>query len=188
VRRLIYVPIIHGPEDLGSRLEDVRRAYLARYGLRAWQQHLKSVEQFWEEVRHSVRRFPQETRKLRIYQDGLPVCGRELELAQQLAVNGSRNHRLIVELVEQGALLTGTEDPELLKREQERSQDAVGLSQPASASRYDALMEQRDRYIAAQIDATLQAEGEVGLLFMGALHRVVERLPKDIEVVRLHGR
>jgi hypothetical protein len=34
----------------------------------------------------------------------------------------------------------------------------------------------------------LQAEGEVGLLFMGALHRVVEYLPKDIEVVRLHGR
>jgi hypothetical protein len=188
VRRLIYVPIIHGPEDLGSRLEDVRKAYLARFGLRAWQQHLKSVEQFWEEVHHGVRRLSQGPSKLRIYQDGLPVCGRELELAQQLAANGSRNHRLIVELVEQGALLTGTEDPELLKREQERSQDAVGLSQPASACRYDTLMEQRDRYIAARIDATLQAEGEVGLLFMGALHRVAGYLPKEIEVVRLHGR
>lgn len=188
MRRLIHAPIIHGPEDLGSSREAVRKAYLARYGLRAWQQHLTRVEQSWEEVRHSVHRLAAQPSRLRIYQDGLPVCGRELELVRQLAENGSRNHRLIVELVEQGARLTGTEDPELLRREQERSRDAVELSLPASAARYDALMEQRDRYIAARIDATLQAEEEVGLLFMGALHRVVEYLPKDIEVVRLPGR
>jgi hypothetical protein len=184
LRKLIHVPIVHGPEDLGAQLEAVRKAYVSRYGVRAWQLHLKSVEQFWNQVRQRLRPLREQAGKLRIYQDGLPVCGRETELVRQVSAQGSQNHRLLVELVEAGAELVGTEDPELLRQEHERTQRATKLNEPASAARYDPLMEVRDRFIAGRIDATL-AESGLGLLFMGALHRVTEKLPKDIRVSRL---
>jgi hypothetical protein len=184
LRKLIHVPIIHGPEDLGTQLEAVRKAYLSRFGARAWLLHLKSVEQFWSEVRRRLRPLREQAGKLRVYQDGLPVCGRETELARQLSAQGSQNHRLLVELVEAGAELVGTEDPELLRQEHQRAGRAERVGEPASAARYDALMQARDLYIASRIDATL-AEAELGLLFMGALHRVIEKLPKDIQAARL---
>lgn len=187
MRKLIHVPIVHGPEDLGTQLEAVRRAYLTRFGVRAWQLHLKSIEQFWNEVRQRLRPLRQQPLRLRVYQDGLPACGREIELVRQLSAQGSQNYRLLAELVEAGAELVGTEDPELLRQEHERASGAALVGESASAARYDALMEARDRYIAARIDATL-AETELGLLFMGALHRVVENLPADIRVTRLGGK
>lgn len=184
MRRLIHVPIVHGPEDLGTQLGAVRKAYVARYGVRAWQVHLKSVEQFWNQLRHRIRPLREQAGKLRIYQDGLPVCGRETELVRQLAAQGSQNHQLLTELVDAGAQLVGTEDPELLRQEHDRANRAGKLDEAASAARYDPLMEARDRYIANRIDATL-AETGLGLLFMGALHRVTEKLPKDIQASRL---
>ncbi|MEK7404223.1 MAG: hypothetical protein AAB225_03870 [Acidobacteriota bacterium] len=187
MRRLVHIPIIHAAEDLGSQIEAVRKAYMARYGIRAWQQHLRVVAQFWSEIRRLVLRFQRPGSLLRIYQDGLPVCERELELARELAGSGSENYRLLADLAGQGAVLMGTEDPDLLRQERRRWQEPASAFQPASSSSYDPLMEQRDRYIAARIDATLGPEPELGLLFIGALHRVTEKLPPGIEVVRLTG-
>jgi hypothetical protein len=184
LRKLIHVPIVHGPEDLGTQLEAVRKAYVSRLGVGAWRQHLMRIEQFWNEVRQRLRPLRAQAQKLRIYQDGLPVCGQETELARQLAAQGSRNHQLLVELVEAGAVLVGTEDPDLLRQEHARAGRAEGVAEAASAARYDDLMEARDRYVARRIDVTL-TEPELGLLFMGALHRVVEKLPSDIQVMRL---
>ncbi len=187
MRRLIHVPIIHSLEDFGSQQEAIRRAYVGRYGIRAWPQHLEGVKQFWKDVRHAVRRLAPTAATLRIYQDGLPVCGREAQLVRELAAQGSENHRLLLALVERGARLMGTEDPDLLRQEHERARNLEALPEAAPTARYDELMERRDHDIAARIDATLQEEPEAGLLFMGALHRVVERLPKDIRVIRLLG-
>jgi pheromone shutdown protein TraB len=44
-----------------------------------------------------------------------------------------------------------------------------------------ALLHRRDRFIAERIGASL-AEGETGLLFMGALHQVARLLPPRIRV------
>lgn len=187
MRRLIHVPIIHSLEDFGSQQEAVRRAYVSRYGIRAWQQHFQGVKQFWKDVRHAARPLARTAATLRIYQDGLPVCSREAELVRELAAQGSENHRLLLELVERGALLMGTEDPDLLRQEHERLRRLETLPETGPGARYDELMERRDEYIAARIDATLGGEPETGLLFMGALHRVVERLPKDVQVSRLPG-
>ncbi|MDA2926036.1 TraB/GumN family protein [Acidobacteria bacterium AH-259-G07] len=132
----------------------------------------------------SLRALPRDGRKIRIYQDGMPVCGQEVELARQLAQKGSANHRLVVDLVERGALLMGTEDPELLCQERGRLKSGANLSQDAAASHYDHLMERRDRYIANRINSTLR-QGELGLVFIGALHRLADKLPEDIEVVQL---
>jgi len=46
-----------------------------------------------------------------------------------------------------------------------------------------AVLEKRDRYIAAQIARTLDP-GETGLIFLGMLHSLVGRLPRDIEILR----
>ena len=187
MRRLIHVPIIHAPEDFGSHLEAVRKAYVSRHGIRGWQQHLRSVKQFWEDVRRLARPLAKTAATLRIYQDGLPVCGREVPLVRELAAQGSENHRLLLELMERGAVVMGTEDPDLLRQEHERCRRLGALLEVAPGAHYDELMERRDSYIAARIDATLGGEPEMGLLFMGALHKVVERLPQDIHLTRLPG-
>jgi len=46
----------------------------------------------------------------------------------------------------------------------------------------DALLAQRDRYIANRIDSTLVA-GESGILFLGMLHSLSTLLAKDIRLV-----
>ena len=48
------------------------------------------------------------------------------------------------------------------------------------------LLKERDLHIAKNIDRSLK-EGDLGILFIGATHRVEENLPKDIEVERLEG-
>ena len=42
----------------------------------------------------------------------------------------------------------------------------------------------RDRFIARTIDETLE-QNETGILFIGAYHNVMKRLPKDITVIEL---
>jgi len=126
---------------------------------------------------------------VRLYQDGLPVCGREAEIVADLAQKGSRNHQLLLRLMAQGAILMGTESGELLLQEYQLARQALTSRTPRAAelaarrrSRGEALLEQRDRFIARRIHETLQ-KGEAGLLFVGMLHAVERFLPKDIKVV-----
>lgn len=182
-RQLICISIIHPPEDLGSQMEATRSEYVARYGHETWQEHVAALEKFWREIRNFLFLLPLDSRTVRIYQDGLPVCGRELEIASELAARGSRNYQLVLDLVQKGARLMGTEDPDLLRKEKERWEESAGkIFQSAAEYGYDDLMAGRDRYIADRIHRTLQ-EGEVGLLFIGALHRVTDKLPADIEMI-----
>ena len=46
------------------------------------------------------------------------------------------------------------------------------------------LLEERDNFIARTIDETLQ-EGDTGILFIGAYHEVLSKLPADIRVVQV---
>jgi pheromone shutdown protein TraB len=52
------------------------------------------------------------------------------------------------------------------------------------ASRAPTLLDERDSYIARRIDTTL-GEGQTGVLFVGAAHRVEKKLPRDIVVRRI---
>lgn len=178
VRKLVQIPVIHTPQDLGSQREAVRREYIARFGREQWGRHLELIAELWNRIGRLVLALPVDFRKVRLYQDGLPECGREQEIVEELAREGSRNHKLLLELVKNGARLMGTEDLSLLMEERERL-----LERRSAAARpgYDALMRRRDEHIASRIDATLK-QGELGLLFMGALHRVTQLLPKDIAV------
>lgn len=187
MRQLISIPMVHTPADLGSQREAARQAYIARYGVQGWRQHLEVVAQLWDRIRQRVLALPVDCTTVRLYQDGLPRCGHERAIVETLAAAGSSNHQLLLELVNRGAILMGTEDPALLVQERDRlRQQCSAQPSPVAGEHplYDTLIAQRDEFIASRIAATL-TEGERGLLFIGALHRVAQRLPEDIAVYSL---
>ena len=175
MRKLFYIPIVHTPEDLGSHLAEVKREYIATYGLPKWREHVEALDDFWRELREILLSLPVDHTKMKLYQDGLPVFGGELELVEQLAEGGNRNYQILSELVKKGATVVGSEDAKLLIEERDE------LIKNGASGSYDSLMERRDEYIAQRIDSTLE-DGETGVLFMGALHRVIDKLPKDIQI------
>ena len=73
MRALIYFPIIHSPQDLGSLSKAARE-------LRSDAQenkYLDAVKQFWEIVATTIEGLELDYSGLKLYQDGLPVCGKE---------------------------------------------------------------------------------------------------------------
>ncbi len=117
MKRVIHIPVVHTLADLGSLGESVRAGYLQRYGAAGWGERQRAVGKFSGDVRRAVEALPLAWPSARIYQDGLPVCGKEEQIVRELAAAGSANHQLVLELVGRGASLVGTEDPELLLRE-----------------------------------------------------------------------
>lgn len=206
-RRLHILPIVHSAADLGSLAEHVRRAAEGRLGPAAVAQREAAIARWWDDVAAWAEKLnpapaasgaaPPEP--LRIYQDGLPICaaegsggsggvGGELRIVEELASAGSRNHAIVLSLLARGAILVGTESPELLVREYELAKAAAaGHADPRHADRARALLERRDRFIAERIAATLPAGAE-GVLFIGALHDPAPMLPPDIEALFPLGR
>lgn len=190
-RRLIWIPIIHAGADLGNLAESVREVYVRKMGRARWEKHMADIDRIWRGIRARIEKMRLDYPQVRLYQDGLPTCGHEAEIVRDLALAGSQNHRLLVDLMAKGARLTGTESPEFLLEEYNLAREALVASAPREApeaarrrgERTRTILEKRDQYIAAQITRTLQP-GETGLIFLGMLHSLVGRLPPDIEVVR----
>ena len=189
MRKLIYVPIVHTAADMGSLLSATKAEFLRKYGDREWAEHNRTIRSFWEGLRQRVIGLKLDYAHTHVYQDGLPVCGKELDITADLARQGSENHRLLLWLVDQGAHLVGTEDPQILVEEYELTREALtapeGEQRKAAIETYKSkgkeLLDRRDEYIRQKIDRTLPDNG-TGLLFIGLLHRADERLPKDISV------
>jgi len=179
------IPIIHTEQDMGSLLEQIKEEYVTRYGREKWTEHLKSIDEVWSGIRRMIAALELPYASVRLYQDGLPHCGKEADIVKEVAARGSKNHQLLVELMEQGARLMGTEDPNLLLQEYQFLQGALGgggqghENQREDQSRR--LLAERDRFIAGRINATLSA-GEIGLLFLGLAHSVEPLLDADILV------
>ena len=117
MRTLIVIPIIHTEQDMGSLLEQTKVAYVTRYGHEKWTEHLKSIDELWIGIRQMIAALDLPCASVRLYQDGLPHCGKEADIVNDVAAQGSQNHQLLVELMAQGAQLMGTEDPSLLLQE-----------------------------------------------------------------------
>jgi hypothetical protein len=186
MRGLKYIPIIHTGVEMGSMYEILKAEHIKRYGTQKWEEHNRIIEDFWKGIRKKVFNLNLDYQKTRLYQDGLPVCGKELEIVQELVKMGSRNHQILIELIQLGAKLEGTEDPKLLLEEYTYLKNAsADLDIPKKKRRYQRLaqsiLQKRDSYIGQRIDKTLM-EGETGLLFIGITHRVNEKLPKDIDI------
>ena len=194
MKRLVVIPVVHDLADLGSLAESVRARYLAEFGAAGWERRQRAVESLWKTIRRAIDAMPLDFARVRIYQDGLPLCGKEELIVRELAGAGSLNHQLVLELMGRGAAIVGTEDPHLLLREyQFQRRQAVAESDagpplapsPARAADEAAgLLEARDRFIAQRIEATLE-EGETGLLFLGAAHRLGTMQSSGIDVTTL---
>ena len=180
-RSLLYFPIVHTQADLGGLGEQVRRLKVSRLGTSGWKRTVKQIDQWWTGIEDAIARLPLCYERVRVYQDGLPDCSRELEIVAELAQAGSRNHRLLLGLQQKGAALMGTESPELLLEEYRLATTALRAGRARQAVR-DSLLVQRDRYIAGRINNTLLG-GETGILFLGLLHAVAPLLAPDIRVV-----
>jgi hypothetical protein len=190
-RRVIWIPVIHTEADLGNMSESVRQHYVERMGQEKWEQHVGAVREFWRRLQEAVEGLELDCARVRLYQDGLPNCGREAEIVAALAKSGSFNHQLLLGLMERGAQIMGTESPELLVQEYELARQLLAGGtqaenrEPQECLEQDRrLLDMRDRYIAERIDQTLNA-GETGLLFLGMLHSLEGRLPADVQVRRL---
>lgn len=185
-RTLIHVPIIHTQADMGALGEQVRRELMRSFD-QAWLDNRAGlIDRVWDEIASALLDGDLPWEKVRLYQDGLPICGRELDIVKELATAGSRNHRLVLEIAGRGATIMGTESGELLIEEYSRVRRLLGaLKAPAEQEDFKAsgaaLIEKRDRFIAGRIDGTL-ARGEIGILFLGMFHAVAAFLPADIRV------
>ncbi len=188
-RELIYVPILHTTSDMGMLADSMQEKYIKKFGKTKWREHVQGIGEMWKEIRRKMRRLDLSYEKVKVYQDGLPICDKEKEIIAELAKKGSPNHKLVQWMMRQGAVLVGTEEPKLLVREynhlkrimnSKRRQERERLIHEFEKESRDLLTE-RDTWIGKQIDATLK-QGETGVLFIGLLHRVDEMLPSDIKV------
>jgi len=191
-RELIWVPILHTQADMGSVSESFRSLYSQRLGEREWERHVEVVADMWRGIQDKIEQLDLDYGRLRLYQDGLPNCGRECEIVRDLAEAGSQNHQLLIDLMERGAALTGTESLDLLLEEYRIVQETLGALASGDSdslgevhrNRREALLRERDRYIARRIDETLH-QGETGLIFLGLLHSLQDDLPQYIHLVSL---
>jgi hypothetical protein len=175
--RLIYVPILHSTAEMGSSAPAYKAAFVAQYGESKWQERSAQFDAIWRAIADSISALWLDLGRVKLYQDSLPVCGREVALVEDLAALGSQNHQLLLSLMRGGATLVGTESPDLLLEEYR----LIQAPETRTEARAAALLEARDRFIAERIDATL-ADGEDGILFIGALHHVAKFLPQRFRV------
>jgi hypothetical protein len=191
-RRLIHVPIIHTQADMGALGEAFKRAVINQLGERKWQLKVDLVERAWTAIEQALAELNLRYELVRIYQDGLPVCGHELRIVTELARAGSRNHRLLLRMHQRGATIMGTESAELLVEEYQLAKQLLANSktlQPRNGAEQNlarTLLKRRDEFIAARINDTLKP-GETGIVFLGLLHSLRGKLAPDIELISLFG-
>jgi len=189
-RTLFYIPIVHSQSDMGTLSESIKKVTLQKLGERTWRRKHNLIEQFWSGIEATLDTLSLSYAQTRVYQDGLPVCDKEIEIVTEIAKKGSPNHRLLVRLMEKGATIMGTESAELLIEEYHlikkilESEDVKKALEIEARQKEvgDLLLEKRDAFIAERIATTLK-EGETGILFLGMLHNVADCLPEDIHVL-----
>lgn len=194
MRKLLYSLIVHNQADLGSFKERLSIEGERRYGRIRWEAHLKQVQESWDRTEEIVGRFLNTNNvpksKVRVYQDGLPVAGEiGLKIVREGARRGSKNYQILENLVDRGACLEEADSRELLLQEHNYLSKIVKAATLTEKLKQYALyqvisqelLNKRDIYIAERINATLSKD-ELGLAFFGAIHSIVDKLAKDIEV------
>lgn len=189
-KTLIYLPIIHTQKDMGDLSDSVRRATVKTLGEKSMRQKNQVVNRMWAAIEEAIDDLDLLFEKVRLYQDGLPVCGREVDIVKDLANSGSRNHRLLERLMDKGATLMGTESAELLLEEYRLIKQSVSLQHQDTGDetsldlkrRADLLLRKRDQFIAQRINSTL-IPGETGIIFLGMLHNPAKYVDTTISIV-----
>ncbi len=191
MRELYLVPILHMSADMGSLASSLDETAKAEFGQEVWQKHKGAVSSFWDSIGQFFDAL--DVKGFKIYQDGMVANGADgLRIIREGISQGSKNYEIIGKLLQRGAVLVKTEDPVLVKQEYAYIAKIAHSKSPKEkevwALRYKVaqgrLLRQRDDFIAKRIEVTL-GEGETGILFIGAYHDVLSRLPEDIQVVQV---
>jgi len=191
MRTFYIVRIFHPLEELGTMsgpFQQVEQMELGRQ--KATMRRVQKEKNFRLMAEKVVQ-----LRFNRIYMDGFPAEQAEVEilLYNNFIEKQFPTFLLIASLVQKGAILMGTEDPELLREEYQYLQEVARVVETQELPEGDYswlekmgqdILKRRDDFIAARIDSTLK-DGETGVLFIGAMHQVEKRLPDDIQIVRL---
>ena len=180
MRCLYILPIIHMDVELGSLAPELKKRFIRQEGLTEWKRHQTVIKQFWDKMEAKLRTLNLDYKNIHIYQDGFPVGMDSDTMVKHMVAQRSRNYLIIESLIKQGARLMDTENPVLLLDEYKR------LKSENSSSKIDAeeLLNQRDSFIAEQINKTLPENG-IGILFIGAIHNVATFLPSDIKATTI---
>ncbi|MEI6434753.1 MAG: hypothetical protein WCP32_07905 [Bacteroidota bacterium] len=189
LKKLIYVPILHAKEDSGrtsSILNENEKNVTKRDKN---DKKLSPVDEMWEGISSKIGGLNLPWHKTRIYQDGLPVCGNELEIVTRLAESGSPNFLAILDLIQKRAKLEGTENLDLLLQEYDLLNKLLMKNSDndrnATIAEYQAksreLLTLRDEFIFNRIINTIQ-NGELPIVFMGVMHRLDKMLEKNFLV------
>ncbi len=192
MRTLYIIPIVHSAADMGSMAKELEKKGIEKLGKEKWKENQRRIAQFWDQAEKELDALKLDYSNVRVYQDGLPVGGEiGMKIVTQTAAKGSRNYQIVQKLIEKGATLEETESKELLITEYQFVQafvqapaDKKDQALRAYENAKDDLIKKRDMYIAKQIDASLK-NGETGILFIGAHHKVKEKLPKSIIIKAL---
>jgi hypothetical protein len=188
MRSLYVIPIIHMSADMGSIAPALDDRGATKLTTELWQRHKEIVSVFWD----SIGRFfdSLNVNGFKVYQDGLVADGAEgLRIVRESISQGSKNYKIVGRLLERGAVLVKTENLSLVKQEYgyiiKMTHFSSVKEREVASFRYklirSKLLKQRDEFIAGRINETL-AEGETGILFIGAYHDVMHRLAPDIRV------
>lgn len=176
-RLLIKIPILHTKEDMGS----------LGHRLVASDEYHTQAYDYWQKIATKIKNLPYDFGKVKVYQDGLPDTKPDL-VEKIVGKVQSPNYELLRWLKSQGAFVVGTEDPNLIKEEYEflkaifeaKDEKEKLEARKRYQERANTLLSLRDEYIARKIDKTLK-EGELGILFLGAAHKIESVLPVDIK-------
>ncbi|MSQ95629.1 MAG: hypothetical protein EXR98_13860, partial [Gemmataceae bacterium] len=63
--------------------------HLRRHGSGQWERRVKTVEQLWQDLKERIEALRLDYSHVQLYQDGLPNCGREIDIVRDLAKAGS---------------------------------------------------------------------------------------------------
>jgi hypothetical protein len=191
VKKLYLIPIIHMSGDMGSLASVLDKGAVTALGPELWQEHREIVSHFWDCIAQFFDSL--DVDGFKVYQDGLVADGADgLRIVREGTSQGSRNYEIIGRLLERGAVLVKTEDLALVRQERayitKVTQSKSLREREAAALRYKLaqgkLLKQRDDFIAKRIGETL-GEGETGILFLGAYHDILPKLPDDIQVSQI---
>ncbi len=120
---------------MGTLGDTFKHALVDQFGEQWWQHNLNLVDSVWTGIEKTLGGLKLRYEVVRVYQDGLPVCGHELRIVAELARAGSRNHQLLQRMRLRGATIIGTESAELLVEEYQLARQLIGDAVAAAERR-----------------------------------------------------
>jgi len=178
---------------MGSLGKELKNKSISELGENKWQKHTDTVNGYWRTIESYFENINVDTKGIKIYQDGMFVDGEiAMKIIDEGIKSGSKNSEIVLKLIGRGSILMRTEDFTLVKVEYDGLQSILKskttIKKLFQLLRYKilkpSLLIRRDKYIAGRITETLD-RNETGILFIGAYHNIIKRLPKDINVIEL---